>query len=345
MQTFRLICMAVLLASAVGQATSSGQTRTLEVVGVVPRVATMVHVHETHLYVADGPTLRIFDVADPAAPVLLGSYSFPQNVRDVDVSGRVAYAAVDFYGLGILDVADPSAPTLLATVEIPGQALSVSLAGSTVVVANRLSGLEVVDVSDPTAPVAKGSYFADGYAIQVETEGRFAYVADTPEGIVIVDTSASGEPDAESLQGTTEPPGALAVTRLPDTGATIAGVMSTSSLFELFDVSDPTAPAAVGTHRLRGSSPDRSMIAGAPGAAHVAIDGSLAFITSAFPPFVLEVLDLSDPAHPHVVASYEPPSAPRGLAAQGSTVFLAIPPARGQGAEASPQGVLILRIT
>ncbi|MCH6567574.1 MAG: hypothetical protein IH801_04310 [Nitrospinae bacterium] len=60
------------------------------------------HVHESRAYVSDGPTLRIFDVADPAKPTLLGSYTLPMNIYAVRVSGSFAYAAVDFYGLGIV---------------------------------------------------------------------------------------------------------------------------------------------------------------------------------------------------------------------------------------------------
>lgn len=150
MQLYRVGVAGVLVWSGiVWPGVVSSQSRTLEFVGVIPGAVTTVHVHDTYAFVSDGPTLRIHDIANPATPVLLGSYTFPQNIYGVDVSGSVAYAAVDFYGLGILDVSNPAAPTLLASFDIPGQALSVAVSNSIVVVANRLSGLEVIDVSDP----------------------------------------------------------------------------------------------------------------------------------------------------------------------------------------------------
>ena len=68
------------------------QTRTLERVGFIPGPAATVHLHEGIAYVSDGPTLRLFDVSDPADPAALGSHTFPQNIYGVRVSGAVAYA-------------------------------------------------------------------------------------------------------------------------------------------------------------------------------------------------------------------------------------------------------------
>ena len=255
MPIHRLLCIGVGLLFGVGSITMSGQTRSLERVCLIPGPATTVHAHGTRLYVSDGPTLKILDIADPAVPAQLGTYTFPQDIYSTAVQGTVAYAAVDFHGLGIVDVSDPLSPTLLATVEIPGQALSVAVSGSTVVVANRLSGLEVVDVTDPASPVARGEFFTEGYAIEVAAEGTHAYVADAPEGMAIVDLSGSGEPRADSVGTASEPPAAVDVGVLPEAGITVAAVVSARSLVELFDVSDPSAPIGLGTHRLRGQTP------------------------------------------------------------------------------------------
>ena len=345
MQTSRAGWVGVLMWSGVvGWGIVSAQTRTLEVVGVIPGPATTVHVHDTYAYVSHGPTLRIFDVTEPATPVHLGSYTFPQDIYEVDVSGSLAYAAVDFYGLGILDVSNPAAPTLLASLEMPGQALSVAVSDSTAAVANRTSGLEVIDVSDPTVPVTRGAYFTDGYAIEVAAAGAFAYVADTPEGLVIVDLSTSGEPTAESVPSTTEPPAALSVAASGVSGAVVAGVISTSSLLELFDVSNPSTPARVGTYRVQGRPPRRAGPAGSTRVARVQLDGSLAFVTDSYAPFILQVLDVSDPAKPTLVASYEPLAAPRDLAVAGSLVFLALRAVSDEATGTSGPGVLILRL-
>ena len=318
------------------------QTRTLERVGFIPGPATTVHLHEGIAYVSDGPTLRLFDVSDPADPAALGSHTFPQNIYGVRTSGTVAYAAIDFSGLGILDVSDPAAPAPLGSYQTAGQALSVDVSGTTAVVANRLSGLEVIDASDPTAPVSFGSYFTEGYAIDVKAVGSYAYVVDRPGGLSIIDlsqSSESGELDAAGMASSAERPATTAaVSRDPNApGATLAAIVTTDTLLELFDVSDPSNPVAVTSYR----HPDRPATGIAIAAPRVRFDGSLAFIADINPPFLVQVVDLSAPARPALVATYAPSGPPADVSASGSLVLVAV----GNNEEGSGEpGVVILRL-
>lgn len=337
----RLAAAAAAWGCAAAAASASAQTRTLEPVGTIPGPATTVHLDGSLAYVSDGPTVRIVDVADPAAPVVRGSYTFPQNVYCVRTAGSVAYAAVDFYGLGILDVSDPAAPALLGSFRTAGQALSVDVAASTstAVVANRLSGVEVIDVSDPAAPVSRGEYFTEGYATDVITIGPFAYVADRPGGLTIIDLSKPGEPEAESVRGMTERPATVAAVRRDPAapGATLAAVVSTDTLLEMFDVTDPSAPAPIGTYR----HPDRPAAGRNIAAPRARFEGPLAFIADVHPPFLLQVVDLSDPSRPALAAAYAPSGPPRDVAVEGSLVLVAV----GEGGDPSAApGVLILRL-
>lgn len=335
--------VAAAAAAAIGAlsgAPAAAQTRTLEAAGFIPGPATTVHVHASIAYVSDGPTLRLVDVSDPAAPVVRGSYTFPQNVYGVRVQDAVAYAAIDFHGLGILDVSDPAAPALLGAFQTAGQALSVDVAGSTAVVANRLSGVELIDVSDPTAPVAAGAYFTEGYAIDVNAVGSFAYVVDRPGGLSILDLSQpSDDMAAVGAHGSTERPATTAaVSRDPAApGATLAAIVTTDTLLELFDVTDPSAPARVGAYR----HPERPPAGRNIAAPRVRLAGALAHVADVFPPFLVQVVDLSDPARPALAATYEPYGPPRDLSVAGALVFVAV----GAGDDPSePPGVLILRL-
>ena len=223
----------------------------------------------------------------------------------------------------------------------PGQALSVALSQSTstVAVANRLSGLEVVDVSNPAMPVLRGAYFTEGYAVDVDTSGSFAYVIDSPGGLSVVDLSQTGELAATGNQVAASPSAAVAVS-----GA-LVGLMGANSQLELFDVSNLSDPVSVGTY----SDPERerAVFAGAAAAfgfVRVRMQESLAFLTDTYAPFMLQVVDVANPAAPALVTSYEPAGAPQDLAVSGSLVFLAV---RDQGAGATdppPPGVLIFRL-
>ena len=334
--------------SGIGLA-ASAQSQTLEPIGMIPGAAATVHVHESRAYISEGPTLRIVNIADPATPTLLGSYTFPMNIYAVRVSGAVAYAAVDFYGLGIVDVSDAAAPALLGALETPGQALSVAISGTTAAVANRISGLELIDVSNPQAPVSRGAYYVEGYAVDVDAAGSFAYVVDGVGGLSIVDLSKSGDVTAESAQPTTENAAAVAVTTLRSSNRaniSLAAVVGTESLLELFDVSTPSAPTALGNYRDPARKPTRESPgrAGAGGLVRVRVQGSLAFFTDAYPPYLLRVIDLSDPEKPTPITAYEAPGFIRDLAVSDDLVFLAVAGGSSDPAISSEPGVLILRL-
>ena len=319
--------------------TTQLHSQELELVGTIPGPATTVTVHENRAYVSEGPTLRLFNIEEPTRPSLLGSFTFPQNIYGVSVSGTIVYAAGDFYGLGIIDVSNPAAPEQIGYFQTPGQALSVAHAGSTVVVTNRLSGLELIDVSNPSAPVSQGSYFTEGYAIDVDAAGAFASV---------IDLSQSGDLEPTGIQGVREPSAAISVTnfRSPDgRDITLAGLMSANSGLELFDVSNPSTPISVGTYRDPGR-PQTTFIGAAAtvGYVRVQMHESRAFLADVYPPFALQMIDVSDPAAPSLVTSFVPPSTPRDIAVSGQLVLLAIGPTPGATTNTPSPGVLILRL-
>jgi choice-of-anchor B domain-containing protein len=89
------------------------------------------------LYVADeivNAPIRIFDVSDPAAPELLGTYqprlgTIPHNFQVRD--GRFAYLAHYKHGMEVVDVSDPTRPRLVGFWDThPGQAADVDPHGS-----------------------------------------------------------------------------------------------------------------------------------------------------------------------------------------------------------------------
>lgn len=319
----------------------------LELAGTIPGSAAVVAVDGNRAYVADGPTLRIHDIADPAAPVETGTVTLPQNIYGIAVSGALAYLAIDFDGLAVVDVANPAAPRVAGAFRTPGQALSIAVSGTTAAVANRLSGLEVVDVADPAAPAARGAYFAEGYAIDVAVDDSYAYVIDTPGGLSIVDLAAGAEElQAVGALASAEQPAAVAVTTARRDGAEfpLAVLMSSESTLEMVDVSNPAAPARISTWRDPGRPRTGAYIAAAAtsGLVHVALADSRAYVADAYPPFAVQVVDLSDPAAPAPLTSWTPPGPPRDVAVSGALVLVAVAGAELGGA--GEPGVAILRL-
>ena len=326
---------------------AAAQELELELAGTIPGPASVVAIQGDHAYLADGPTLRIYDITNPAAPAAAGAVTLPQNIYGIDVSGSLAYVAIDFAGLAAVDVSNPAAPRVVGSFKTPGQALSIAVAGTTAAVTNRLSGLEVVDVSDPAAPAARGSYFAEGYAIDVAADSSHAYVIDTPGGLSIVDLAATDdELEATGTLSSAEQPAAVAVTTARRGGTEVALVvlMSSESTLELVDVSNPAAPALIATYR----DPDRPRtgayiaFAATSGLVHVVLADSRAYMADQYPPFSLQVVDLSDPAAPAQLTTYATPGPPRDVAVSGSLVLVAVAGAE-LGGTGDP-GVLILRL-
>ena len=73
--------------------------------------------------------LRIINVANPAAPVQVGSYATPGYAIGVAVVGYYAYVAAYDSGLRIINVSDPAVPTEIGFYDTPGNSIGVTLAG------------------------------------------------------------------------------------------------------------------------------------------------------------------------------------------------------------------------
>ena len=168
-----------------GAVDTNGQAYAIDVVGDIA-------------YVADGNEgLKIFDVSDPSAMVLLGTLATPSLARDVLfenslVSGKVVYVADGFSGLVVIDVNDPSNPTQIGSYATTGHAYGLSLHGGFgdgpyLTIAAGDQGVIVLDVSSPFAPVFKDSHATSGLSLDVTVDSangmRFMYVADAVEGL------------------------------------------------------------------------------------------------------------------------------------------------------------------
>ncbi|MEZ4307309.1 MAG: IPT/TIG domain-containing protein [Polyangiaceae bacterium] len=109
------------------------------------------------LAVGDGRAgVTLFDLKDPANPVLGGTYDTTDAVRSIASAGHIVYACNDNAGLVTVDAADPANPLLLGEVafdDIEGfdACRDVTPAGDLAYV-GRLNGLGVLDVADPSAP-------------------------------------------------------------------------------------------------------------------------------------------------------------------------------------------------
>lgn len=198
--------------------------------------------------------VMIADVADPAAPVALGSFEFP-FIAAIEAQGDRVYASSTTNGgfFKIIDVADPSHPVQLGSLAT-SQTYDLAVRGDYAYLADGADfgdgGLRVVDISDPTTPVVVGQDTGCPYALGVDVtaDGNTTYIACASDAsganaLRIVDTTDKTQP---TLLGSIALPG---IPSLPDYNAAhsvvvVDGIAYVGNEFGLdeVDVSNPTAP-------------------------------------------------------------------------------------------------------
>jgi len=221
--------------------------------------------------------LKIYDMADPTTPVLLGSVSAGSEIFDLDKEGDLAAMAfVDFMaGIGVffIDVSDPAHPAVVSTHSGLDSPLKVSLEGTRAYVTDT-GGVMILDVSDPETPAEIGFVPVTGTP---EAVGNTMFLATEDAGLRIFDVT---DPGSVSEIGA-EPGGALA------RDLTVEGdrvFLAGASGIRIVDVADPTAPGPLG------SSPTK-----APPLEMAFRDGFLYVATGVAG---VEIFDVTDPLSP-----------------------------------------------
>ena len=242
-----------------------------------------VRVVGNYAYVANYDSgLQIFNISNPSAPNLTGSYdidgvaydvqvvgdyayvgsgnlklrilnisnplaptlagSYDSSGQGVQVVGNYAYVPDGGRGLKILNVTNPSAPTLVASYET-GNATDVQVIGNYAYVAGGYSGLQIFNISNPSAPALAASYDTNGSAFQVQVVGNYAYIADYSSGLQIINIS---NPLAPTLAGSYNTTYGIAYdVQVVGNYAYVAG--GTSGL-QIINISNPSAPTLAGSY-------------------------------------------------------------------------------------------------
>jgi hypothetical protein len=161
---------------------------------------------------AMGDALNVWDVRDPAAPILTRTLLVEaRTVNDVKVSadGRLAvitheHSRDELNGITILDLADPGAPTVVTryTHGLQTGVHNVWIEDDYVyAAANGVSqGLRIIDISEPARPVEAARFWAgESFLHDVYVRDGLAFLSHWGAGLVILDVGhgiAGGSPTA-----------------------------------------------------------------------------------------------------------------------------------------------------
>jgi hypothetical protein len=149
-----------------------------------------------YAYVAAGKAgLKIFNVATPSAPVLVGSLKTHGAAQDVTSVGSHAFIAAGAAGLRVIDVSNAAAPVEIGHYDNANyEILRVAVPNNRAYVTTRPSGLHILDVTHPTAPIEIGSLVLGGSAAGIDVHLPYAYIAAGAGGLRIVDVSNPQDP-------------------------------------------------------------------------------------------------------------------------------------------------------
>jgi hypothetical protein len=224
-------------------------------------------------------------VQECGPPQQLGAFTPTDgDARGFAIVGDTVYLAVAADGLEVVDITDGASPVSLGAIDFPpGElAFTVSVAGDYAYVGKRGAGFSIVDISDPAMMVEVVNNGDDG-AEDLLVVGDTLWIVEG-NGIRSYDVSNPEFPDTLSdivvLPGSSN---ALAIE------GDIAYVAASGSGLVIVDISDPSAPVELATFPTSAN------------ATHVAVEGTLAYVSHADG---LTIVNIGDPAMPAEAGVY-----------------------------------------
>lgn len=257
--------------------------------------------------------LQVFDVSDPAHPVMVGSYGTGSDKAmgiGLNPAATIAYLAAGNFVYAI-NVSTPTSPAFVAkSGNLGAPAQDATVRGSDVFVAAAGAGVLKFtggDVSSSPAsfiPAANGG----GNAYGIASDANNVYVAAEARAFVL-------NPSNLSLRGWMTASRAMGIAAATSGSTTYAIVADeTPRILRLFDVTVPSSIGTLGTLVLSGLSP-RGVAVRWPFAA---LTGTISTGGAA-----LQVVNLVDPLTPRLVFPVALPTHTEGVALSGDHAYVA----------------------
>jgi len=126
-------------------------------------------------YIGVGFRFTILNTFDPGNPQLLGEYRFDDTVRDIFISGSLAFVATGSTGTYILDISDPLNIIEINHFETEGFSNEVIVEGRYAFIAETRDGLKIIDIANPYQPQQVG--VVQSAAVRVCVIDNHAYIS------------------------------------------------------------------------------------------------------------------------------------------------------------------------
>jgi hypothetical protein len=263
-----------------------------------------------------GGGLGIYDVSDPARPVLRSKWATAgAGVHRFSFDGRYAYISPTVEGYSgnivmILDLADPAQPQEAGRWWLPGQ---------------WTAGGEEPAITDGRGPrchhpLRRGDRL---YVSYWQHGGAILDISDMahPRTIARIDTSASFPHPTHTLLAVPEPLKGRRVMVVADEDVD-ARWPSAPAFLWIYDITNETAPVPIGTFQVEGVDPDGAPQPPMTGCHQPSERFNGTIVPCAWFAQGLRLLDISDPFAPKEIGSYVPDPPAGGERASSNDVTL-----------------------
>ena len=136
--------------------------------------------------------LRIYSVANPATPVLLGVLAEAKNARCVALSSSMAFIGDGQYGLKVASIAAPEKPMLIGSWSSNNLSYvrSIAVSGSNVALTDGRV-ISLLDASDAAKPVLVDEYKTPAFAYKLAADDGKLYVACGSYGLLVLNVAGN----------------------------------------------------------------------------------------------------------------------------------------------------------
>ena len=262
-------------------------------------------VRGNYAYLADDAEgVTVVDISNDASPAMVGAYAGSTLASRIVIDGSRAYVARRSNGFDILDLSVATAPTLIGNYDTPAIVYGVQpLGADRLVVADGYNGSFVFDIANPAAPAPLGSDSEPAYGLAVI--GNEAYV--------IPDSSRPSQLRALDFSNPLTPVLSDSLDFYNDTAEVrVVGsrvlVAHRASGLSILDLANPQAPVRIGGYHA--GNVDVTDVEWINGHAIVGSYGQL------------EVVNVSNPANPQLVATVVGPDLLLDTDRNGNRLFV-----------------------
>jgi hypothetical protein len=200
-----------------------------------------------YAYVALGPSdLNVVDISNPEDPVALSGDYLTGGAYELALRDDYLYVASGSYddnGLYVFDISNPGQPSQIGFYSYASPQ-EITLHDNYAFMAGNHGNSIILDITSPSNPELVTLYRTGGITWGVAVNGDYAYHANS-NGIVIVDISTIDEP---VVIDTLQTHSSFYNDAIMYNGYLVTG--HSQGWFEVFDLTDPAAPATISELRL-----------------------------------------------------------------------------------------------